>query len=66
MSVFASIILCCVYINLYVHMYIPLQYAFENHYKYKAKQSHFDKENEETIEISCDLLVKCEAGELIV
>ena len=45
---------------------MPLQDIFENHYKYKAKQSHFDKENEETIEISCDVLVICDAGELIV
>ena len=46
---------------------MPLQdVIFENSYKYKAKQSHFDKENEETVEISCDVMVTCDAGELIV
>ena len=35
---------------------------FENYYDYKVKQTLFNKGKEEIVDISCTVIIRCEAG----
>ena len=37
----------------------------ENHYLYKVKQTLFNKGKEETFDISCTVIIRCEAGKIL-
>ena len=56
-----SIVVSSILANKFV---IP-QSMLENHYLYKVEQSHFNKGNEENINISCVVVIRCEAGKIL-
>ena len=35
-----------------------------NHYEYKVEQSHFEKENKESLKIVCNVVITCESGKM--
>ena len=37
-----------------------------NHYEYKVEQSHFEKENKESLTIVCSVVATCEASKICI
>ena len=40
------------------------QAQLENHYRYKVMQSHFNSGDKESIDVSCKVVIRCEAGKM--
>ena len=50
---------------MFLNTSIP-QATLENHYLYKVKQTLFNKGKEETVDISCIVAIRCDAGKILL